>query len=166
VTPSVIVIRPAHELDARDMAAILSEIIAIGGTTAMAGPVDAGHILDRMRTAPAASAWHVAETEAGEILGFQWIAPHDLLPPEACSIATFAKPGRQGIGIGSQLFEATKSAARALGYAWINANIRADNSSGLTYYQSRGFEDCGRIEGFRMADGRVVDKILKRYDLT
>jgi L-amino acid N-acyltransferase YncA len=161
----VIHIRPAHPLDARDMAAILFQIIAIGGTTAMTGAVDAEDILARMRTAPEVSAWHVAETAEGEILGFQWIAPHDLLPPEACSIATFAKPGRQGIGIGSKLFEATKAAARALGYRWINANIRADNTSGLTYYQSRGFEAYGRIDGFRMADGLVVDKILKRYDL-
>jgi len=161
----VIHIRPAHDLDARDMAAILSQIIAIGGTTAMTGEIDSEYILGRMRTAPDASAWHVAETPEGEILGFQWIAPHDLLPPEACSIATFAKPGRQGIGIGSKLFEATKAAARVLGYRWIDANIRADNTSGLTYYQSRGFEDYGRIDRYRMADGHVVDKILKRYDL-
>jgi L-amino acid N-acyltransferase YncA len=162
----VIHIRPAHPLDARDMAAILSQIIAIGGTTATTGAVDAEDILVRMRTAPDASAWHVAETAGGEIVGFQWIAPGAAyLPPEAAEIATFAKPGQQGVGIGSKLFEATKTAARALGYRWINANIRADNESGLTYYQSRGFEDYGRIDRYPMADGHVVDKILKRYDL-
>lgn len=162
---AVVKVRPAHPLDAREMAAILSEIIAIGGTTAMTGDIDANFIRARMRAAPEGSAWHVAETEAGKIVGFQWIAPGDDLPPEAAGIATFAKPGQQGLGIGSKLFEATKAAARALGYRWINANIRADNDSGLTYYQSRGFEDYGRIDGYRMADGRVVDKILKRYDL-
>jgi L-amino acid N-acyltransferase YncA len=162
----LITARPAHDLDAREMAAILSEIIAIGGTTALTDAVDRDYILGRMRAAPEASAWHVAETEAGEIVGFQWIAPGaDYLPPEAAEIATFAKPGRQGLGIGSILFEATKSAARVLGYRWINANIRADNESGLTYYQSRGFENYGRIERYRMADGQIVDKILKRYDL-
>lgn len=148
------------------MAAILSEIIAIGGTTAITGHVTAADLREWMAAAPDASAWHVAETEAGEIVGFQWIAPGgDYLPPEAAEIATFAKPGRQGLGIGSKLFEATKEAARMLGYAWINANIRADNESGLTYYQSRGFEDYGRIARYRMADGTVVDKILKRYGL-
>ena len=159
-------IRTAHPLDARDMAAILSQIIAIGGTTALTGAVDADHILDRMRTAPEVSAWHVAETAQGAIVGFQWITRGgDYLPPEAAEIATFAKPGQQGLGIGSKLFEATKTAAKALGYRWINANIRADNASGLTYYQSRGFEDYGKIAGHRMADGYVIDKILKRYDL-
>jgi GNAT superfamily N-acetyltransferase len=159
-------VRRAHDLDARDMAAILSDIIAIGGTTAITGRIDRDDILAWMRTAPTASAWHVAETETGEILGFQWIAPGGTyLPPEAAEIATFARPGRQGLGIGSRLFEATRDAARRLGYRWINANIRADNEGGLTYYQSRGFEAYGRIDRYRMADGTVVDKILKRYDL-
>lgn len=161
-----ITVRPAHDLDARDMAAILSEVIAIGGTTAITGRIGPEDIRDWMGRVPEASAWHVAETGTGEIVGFQWIAPGaDYLPPEAAEIATFAKPGRQGLGIGSKLFEATKRAALALGYAWINANIRADNGGGLIYYQSRGFEDYGRITGYRMKDGQVVDKILKRYDL-
>jgi L-amino acid N-acyltransferase YncA len=162
----VIKIRKAHPLDAREMTAILNTIIEIGGTTAYTDPVTEGYIRDRMSDAPDASAWHVAETEAGEIVGFQWIARGAAyLPPEAAEIATFAKPGQQGLGIGSRLFEATCKAATALGYAWINANIRADNESGLTYYQSRGFEDYGRIEGLRLADGTIVDKILKRFDL-
>jgi L-amino acid N-acyltransferase YncA len=162
----VITVRPAHALDAREMAEILTEIIAIGGTTALSGTIDAAYVIARMQTAPEASAWHVAETEAGEILGFQWVAPHDGLPPEAVDIATFTKPGRQGLGIGSKLFEATQTAAKRLGYRWINANIRADNAGGLAYYQSRGFEEYGRIKRYRMEDGTTVDKILKRFDLT
>jgi L-amino acid N-acyltransferase YncA len=161
----VIRVRPAHPLDARDMAAILSDIMAIGGTTALTGKVEADDILAWMRRAPEASAWHVAETPEGEIVGFQWIERHDALPSDAADISTFAKPGRQGLGIGSKLFDATRAAAKALGYRWINANIRADNAGGLIYYQSRGFEEYGRIERYRLADGHIVDKVLKRYDL-
>lgn len=161
------IIRPAHDLDAGEIAALLTEIIAIGGTTAITGDVSREDILGWMsRTG---GAWHVAETEEGEILGFQYIAPGSTLPPEAAEIATFTKPGKQGLGIGSKLFEATRVVAKALGYQRINANIRADNTSGLAYYQSRGFEDYGKIEGYQMATpdgrGRVVDKILKRLDL-
>lgn len=159
------IIRPAHDLDAGEMAALLNEIIAIGGTTALTGETSREDILGWMSGPRTEAAWHVAETEEGEILGFQYIRPNADLPPEAVNIATFAKPGRQGLGIDSKLFEATRKAARDLGYAWINADIRADNESGLAYYQSRGFEDYGRIEGYQMADGRVVDKILKRLDL-
>ena len=158
-------IRPAHDLDAREMAEILTEIIAIGGTTALAGPVGRDDMIERMRAAPGRAAWHVAEGSEGAVLAFQWIAPHRQLPPEVCDIATFAKPGQQGLGIASRLFEATKAAARDLGYAWINAAIRADNAPGLAYYQSRGFEIYGRLPDQPSGEGGLVDKVLKRYDL-
>lgn len=159
------IIRAAHPLDARQMATLLSEIIALGGTTALTGQVSREDMLAWMTRAEGASAWYVAESADGDILGFQCIEPADYLPPDAAEIATFARAGQQGLGIGSQLFEATRIAARRLGYSWINANIRADNALGLAYYQSRGFEDYGRITAHAMADGTIVDKVLKRFIL-
>ncbi|EPX82494.1 GNAT family N-acetyltransferase [Salipiger mucosus] len=159
-----ILTRRAGPLDARPMAELLNEIIAEGGTTALTEPVARETLLGWMEADPR-SIWHVAEDAAGEILGFQWIEPHREHGETVGQIATFARRGRTGLGIGSKLFEATKEAARAAGYAWINAEIRADNAGGLAYYQSRGFEDYGRIDGYMMADGMVVDKVLKRYDL-
>ena len=159
------IVRPAHDLDAGEMATLLNQIIAIGGTTAISGNINRDYILEGMHGSRANGAWFVAETQEGEILGFQYIRPGSELPPEAVNIATFAKPGKQGLGIGSKLFEATRKAAAELGYTWINADIRADNESGLAYYQSRGFENYGVIEGYRMADGTIVNKVLKRLDL-
>lgn len=157
-------VRRAAPLDARDMAELLSEIVAIGGTTALTDAVTPQDMLGWMERDPC-SIWHVAERADGAIVGFQWIDPHPDHGAKVGQIATFAKAGQTGLGIGSKLFEATKQAARASGYAWINAEIRADNESGLIYYQSRGFEDWGRINGYVLGDGQVVDKILKRYDL-
>lgn len=158
-------IRPAGTLDAGPMAELLNAIIARGDTTAMTEPVTRDNVADWMATAPERSAWHLAEDPGGQVMGFQWIAPHPGLPPEACDIATFVRIGQTGLGIGSRLFEASQRAARNLGYAWINAAIRADNAGGLAYYQSRGFEDYARLTDQPLGDGRLVDKILKRYDL-
>lgn len=155
-------VRPAMGLDAAAMARLLNEIIAAGGTTALTLPVTPDEITGWTR-APK-SAWHVAE-QGGAIVGFQWIEPWEPLPPEAANIATFVKAGQTGLGIGSALFDATAPAARALGYRWINANIRADNVGGLAYYQSRGFRIWKRVEGVRLENGLVVDKVWKRYDL-
>ncbi|MDJ0640762.1 MAG: GNAT family N-acetyltransferase [Paracoccaceae bacterium] len=155
----------AGKLHASAMAGILNEIIEAGGTTALTTKVSAEDLMAWQRRAPENSAWHVAEDGSGQVLGFQWIEPASYLPREAAEIATFAKIGKTGLGIGSALFRSTEEAARDLGYAWINANIRADNAGGLAYYQSRGFEDYDRITAYRMGDGQVVDKILKRYDL-
>jgi len=156
-------VRRAGPLDARPMAELLNAVIALGGTTAMTSPASADTLRDWM--ARPRAIWHLAEDPEGEVLGFQWVDPHPTLGAEVAQIASFARPGRTGLGIGSALFEATKPACRAEGYVWINAEIRADNSGGLIYYQSRGFEDWGRLENYRLATGQLVDKVLKRYDL-
>ncbi len=162
-------VRRAGPLDARPMAELLNAVIAQGGTTALTEPVTTALLQTWMQRDPRAI-WHIAEDDSGTLLGFQYIEPHashgdDPHGDRVAQIATFARVGHTGMGIGSALFEATRTAARAAGYTWINAEIRADNSGGLIYYQSRGFEDYGRIEGYLLGDGSRVDKQLKRYDL-
>ncbi|WP_299349121.1 GNAT family N-acetyltransferase [uncultured Shimia sp.] len=158
-------IRHGTTADLRQISELLNEIISIGGTTALVAPMTRDDFEGWLFANRDRSAWHVAIDEAGELLGFQWIGVWPELPAEACDIGTFVKSGQTGLGIGSKLFDATVQAALNLGYDWINANIRADNSGGLIYYQSRGFRDWDRIKNVSLADGTVVDKILKRYDL-
>lgn len=161
----MIYVRPAIALDASSMARLLNEIIDAGGTTAMTHQVKGRDIADWMNENDGQSAWHVAVNSGETVVGFQWIAPADYLPVEAAEIATFVQIGQTGLGIGSKLFDATRQAAKIIGYKWINANIRADNEGGLIYYQSRGFVDYGRIESYRLESGQVVDKVLKRFDI-
>ncbi|MEQ6202963.1 GNAT family N-acetyltransferase [Sulfitobacter sp. HNIBRBA2951] len=161
----MITVRPAIPLDAPSIARLLNEIIAIGGTTALVTSVTAQDMVESMAYKPDQSAWHVALNASEQVVGFQWIQPSDQLPAEAAEIATFVQVGQTGLGIGSKLFNATSKAAKALGYVWIRANIRADNDGGLTYYQSRGFRDYGVIEDYKLADGTLVNKTLKRYDV-
>lgn len=156
-------VRRAGALDTGAMAELLNEVISEGGTTALTEPVTGDDLKGWMKRPH--SIWHLAEDDAGEVLGFQYVSPVQGEQTLAAEIATFARVGRTGLGIGSALFEATKTACIGEGYEWIRANIRADNSGGLAYYQSRGFEDYGRIGGYRMTNGQVVDKVLKRYDL-
>lgn len=156
-------IRRAGALDAGPMAALLNEVITIGGTTAIVDPVDRAYFERRFQTPQ--SVWMIAEDDSGTLLGFQWVTPLEDEPGLVAEIATFARAGRTGLGIGSALFDATCAACVDEGYDWIRANIRADNTGGLAYYQSRGFEDYGRIEGYEMTNGQIVDKVLKRYDL-
>ena len=157
-------VRRGTPLDLSGTTQLLNAIIAEGGTTAMTQPLTPQALGDWLQADADLSAWHVAEMD-GEILGFQWIGPYPGLPPDACEIGTFVKVGQTGLGIGSKLFDATKRAAKALGYAWIDAEIRADNEGGIIFYQSRGFRTYGRKEGLELDNGLVVDKVLKRYDL-
>lgn len=157
-------IRRAGPLDCGPMSDLLNTIIAQGGTTAMTRPVGRDDLAAWMTTAPGRSAWHLAEDADGKTLGFQWIAPHGALPPDACDIATFVQVGRTQLGIGSSLFAVTSAAARDLGYVWINATIRADNAGGLAYYQSRGFEPYARQSATRLDDGTLIDRISMRFE--
>ena len=159
-----VTVRRAGALDAKAIADLLNEVILEGGTTALTTEVSGDDIALRMQNVPR-NMWHIAEDEKGELLGFQWIEQLDSLPVEAASIATFARVGKTGLGIGTKLFEQTKAAAKALDYRWINADIRADNEGGLIYYQSRGFEDYGSKKAVTLSNGLIVDKVLKRYDL-
>lgn len=158
-------VRRGADIDIRQTAELLNEIIALGGTTAMTDPLSADEMHDWLTEAPDRSAWVVALDQSGALLGFQWIGVTESLPSAACDIATFVRAGQTGLGVGSALFNAIQPAARDLGYDWINAEIRADNTGGLIYYQSRGFEDYGRVPAMRLDDGTTVDKVLKRYTL-
>lgn len=160
-----VTLRAAAPADARAIAEMLSQVLASADTSSISGPVDAATIRSWMSVAPERSSWIVAEDDHGDILGLQWIEPGAGLTPEAANIATFVTHGRQQLGIGSALFRATEGAARALGYSWINATIRADNFGGLAYYQSRGFRTYGHEEDVEIAPGRCVDRLSARYDL-
>ena len=157
-------VRRAGPLDTGPMADLLNEVIAAGGTTALSQPVTGDTLKGWMDKYPGCI-WHMAEDDTGTLLGFQYIHDHDTHGPEVATIATFARRGRTGLGIGSRLFEATRQAAADHGYTWIEADIRADNAGGLAYYQSRGFERYGTRPGMEIAPGLTVDKVLTRYDL-
>lgn len=157
-------IRPAGVQDAGPLAELLNEVIAQGGTTAMVVPIDAAYIRARI-TEPPRTIWILAEDDEGHVKGFQYVSPHSDVGPHVAQIATFARVGQTGLGIGSKLFVRMCEMCRDQKYSWINAEIRADNTGGLIYYQSRGFEDYGQIKDYRLDDGTYVDKVLKRFDL-
>ena len=156
-------LRDPRSDDAPAMAALLNDIIDIGGTTAHTTPVSADYFRTRMASDASQSAWSAALDD--RLLGMQWVNPNSALPPEACDISTFVRVGLTGRGIGSALFERTADKARALGYRWINAAIRADNIGGLAYYSARGFKNWGTVKAVTLANGQTVDKVLKRFDL-
>ncbi|MEM5477950.1 GNAT family N-acetyltransferase [Pacificibacter sp. AS14] len=156
-------IRKAGPLDARALSELLNEIIDVGGTTAYMHHFTAHDLAQKMQVPH--STWLLAEDDTGRVMGFQWIEPHPDLPHDVVDIASFVRIGGTGLGVGSQLFQATCKAAKDIGYRAIDAIIRADNAGGLAYYQSRGFETLKVIKDAELDDGTRVDKIWKRYDL-
>ena len=159
--------RPATAKDATAMAALLNEIIAIGGTTAYEEPFTGESMDHHYVSARNLIACTVAERD-GELLGFQglfWPDEENTFPAGWAFIATFARVGRTGGGVGRALFAATVKAAHGAGVRTIDATIRADNTSGLAFYSRMGFTDYGCLPGVPLKDGTPVDRIRKRFDL-
>lgn len=160
--------RPAEPADAPQMTILLNEIITIGGTTAHQRPFDDARMLRHYITPDHHISTIVAELD-GAIAGFQmlvWPNPDEgPMPDDWGFIGSFVKVGITGQGIGRALFTATCAAARAAGCRYIDATIRADNVSGLQFYGAMGFVDYDIMRDVPLRDGRLVDRIRKRFDL-
>lgn len=157
------IVRPARPDDAAAMAALQNRIIRVGGTTAHQVEHSVEQVREAYITGTGVVCCHVAED--GGIAGFQSVERWDGVPPGWGDIGTFVDPDVQARGIGAALFAATAAACRAAGLVAINATIRADNRPGLAYYARIGFADYAREDGWALDDGRVVGRVLRRYDL-
>ena len=157
-------IRPARSEDMAQMADILNEIIAIGGTTAHEKPVTAQKLEDSYLNSDAYCCV-VAIDDAGEVAGFQALENGSEYGVGIGEISSFARQTPKTPGTGSALFKATVEGARAANLSAINAKIRADNVPGLAYYTKMGFQDHSVIPGVPLSDGTPVDRVLKRYQL-
>lgn len=159
-------VRPVRDEDAAELAELLNEIIARGGTTALEEPFTAQRLAETYLTGPGVISCFVAVDRAtGRLLGFQTLVRDAHLPPDVGDIGTFARVGGTQRGVGTALFAATRAAAQAKGLAAINATIRADNTGGLAFYGRMGFLDHSVRAAIPLKDGTPVDRINRRYAL-
>ncbi len=159
-------IRLAQNTDAPQMAALLNEIIRIGGTTAFQKETTPELMVGFIISLAGKGFVHVAVDETdGSILGYQSLERYSTLPKTVGVIATFAKVGATQRGIGSALFAATRAAALQIGFTEIDATIRADNTGGLAYYSKMGFQNFEIHKDVPLDDGTLVDRISKRLTL-
>lgn len=159
-------IRPARQGDSSELADLLNEIIARGGTTALEEPFTAEALDAAYLTGPDVICCFVATDKASSRLeGFQTLCRYPGLPDDVGDIGTFARVGGTKRGVGSALFAATRVEARRRGLAAINATIRADNTGGLAFYGRMGFEDDAVRSAEPLNNGTLVDRISKRYPL-
>ena len=158
-------IRPVLDTDAPTLAALLNEIIARGGTTALEQPFTPAALNEAMLTGPDVYCCFVAEDAAGGLVGFQALTRSDHVPDGVGDIGTFARVQHVQKGVGSSLFSATRQAAKEKGLTGIKATIRADNVGGLAFYARLGFVDENIHHAVPLRDGTPIDRIGKHYTL-
>jgi L-amino acid N-acyltransferase YncA len=159
-------IRPATTADAPALAELLNAIIARGGTTALQQAFTPERLDETYLTGRDVLSCVVAvDPDTGRLEGFQTLIREAHLPPDWGDIGTFSRVGGTQKGVGSALFAATRERARALGLAGMNAEIRADNEGGLSFYGKMGFQDHAVASAVPLGDGTPIDRIHKRYPL-
>jgi len=161
-----ITVRPVTPADAPELAELLNAIIERGGTTALEHPFTPDQLDATYLTGPKVISCMVAvDEESGRLEGFQTLVREAHLPEGWGDIGTFTRVDGIQRGVGSALFAATRDHARSLGMEAVNAEIRADNKGGLTFYGKQGFKDY-RVEPARpLRDGTPMDRMFKRYML-
>ncbi len=160
-----VVVRPANVDDSDGLRTLLNEIIRIGGTTAITNELSLEEMRDWFISGDDVVSCFVAVYPAGAVVGFQSLSRYGDLPAGWVDIATFARRSQHKSGVGSALFPHTRKAAKQLGFTTINASIRVDNVGGLAYYSRMGFETYLVEDSDPKAEGRVFNRIHKRFDL-
>jgi L-amino acid N-acyltransferase YncA len=158
-------IRPAGDADIEGMRTLLNEIIRVGGTTAITNELPPDEMREWFISGEAVVSCFVAVDFDGAIVGFQSLSKYGSLPVGWVDIATFASRSRHKSGVGSALFARTREAASKLGFSVINATIRVVNEGGLAYYSRMGFTTYLVEDGDPQAQGRVFNRMHKRFDL-
>ncbi len=146
------IVRSAELDDAEGMAAVQNEIFAAGLRKT---PTDVATVLASYLTPDDRIQCTVAVDDDGRILGFQSLRlataagnPYGVEQGWGI-IGTHVSPNAARQGVGSALFRATLSSAKAAGLENIDASIGADNPLGQAYYEAMGFRT------YRTPEGRV-----------
>lgn len=158
-------IRQAAPGDAAALCQILNKIVTVGGMTAIETPLSVTEFDDHFLTGCDCIVCFVAEAMNGELLGFQSLTRNAELPKAWVDIGTFTRREPRTPGVGTALFQNTVAFARQNGYVAINATIRADNHSGIPYYEKMGFKTYKVARGVPLKSGKPVDRISKNYFL-
>ena len=158
-------IRPAVDSDIESMRVLLNEIICVGGTTAITNELSSDEMREWFISGEAVVSCLVAVDTRGTIVGFQSLNKYASLPAGWVDIATFASRSLQKSGVGIALFARTREAASKLGFSAVNATIRVVNEGGLAYYSRMGFETYLSEVGDPKAQGRVFNRVHKRFTL-
>mgnify|MGYP005714671851 FL=1 len=82
------------------------------------------------------------------------------MPSDWGLIATYVSKNVRGLGVGTQLFEATRLASNDKGMRSISATMNSTNKGAIGYYESLGF-----CEYFTFENEYKQTCISKRFDL-
>jgi len=110
----------------------------------------------------------LAETAAGEIVGFQsvdqWTKVFHSMD-HVGQLGTFVVREWRGRGVGRELAAHTLAFARGVGYEKLVIYVRASNQGAQAFYAGLGFVPCGRLTRQVKIAGEYYDEIAMELSL-
>jgi phosphinothricin acetyltransferase len=109
----------------------------------------------------------VIKDDAGTIVGFAFLHPYEGGPTfrRAAEITYFILPEHTGKGLGTQVLERFKPAAREQGIDTLLANISSRNEGSQRFHRKNGFEECGRFKRIGKKFGEDFDIVWMQLHL-
>ena len=159
----VLRIREARPDDARGVVHLLNSLIAGGAPIAFDGPFAETEERAYIATFPERGVFLVALASDDALVGFQSLEPfaaYTHVFDHVGVIGTYVDAAHQRRGVATQLFAATREAAKSKGYEKIFTYIREDNLGALATYQAHGFRIVGRADQHGKVNGQYVNVII------
>ncbi len=129
-----IVVRPAREEDTPALVALAGEGLPLASADARARMIERA-LADGLHELLVAKA-------SEEIVGFiEWLLAYDVAEgaPIAYVLALYVRPDWRQKGVGTALFKAVMSRAKARGASEIHASVVAENEAAVRLYRRCGF---------------------------
>jgi ribosomal protein S18 acetylase RimI-like enzyme len=161
--PEALRVRKAVDEDAQGIATVMQEV----ASERVHSAIDRAWTIEEqrryLRSLSDRESVHVAIADSGLVVGCQSL---DIYSPILSSMAhvaqigTFILPAWRRRGVGQALFDVTRRFALSAGYRKLVITVRASNASALSFYQSLGFVECGRLSRQVEIDGKEDDEVI------
>ncbi len=153
------IVRPARPDDATQIAYIYNHYIATSHVTFELDPIDGDEILQRMEEVWDRGYPFLVYNEGGGIFGYAY--GHAFRPRAAYarSIETsvYVKPGHDGMGVGTALYNDLISEIQAGEFHSIIAGISLPNESSIHLHEKFGFKKVAHFAEVGRKFGRWID---------
>jgi phosphinothricin acetyltransferase len=161
-------IRPVRAEDAPAIAAIYGHHVLHGTASYETAPPDAAEIARRIaRVTATGGPWLVAESEAGELLGYAYAAQFRERAAYrfVCEDSIYIRDDLHGQGLGKALLSALIEASEAAGFRQMVAVIGGAAPASEALHASLGFVPAGRLQAIGRKQGRWLDTLYMQRPL-
>jgi putative acetyltransferase len=156
-----VIVRPYEDRDLAEVHAILT-CPGVWPHLATDATLSREALLQRLRGAAGQNVHHLVAEVGGRVLGTARLRVwSEARFRHSANLTISVHDDARGQGVGKALMRALCALADGeLALARIQLEVDADNTAAIALYQKMGFEPEGRLRGFKLRDGTLIDALV------